>query len=80
MGQLYLTNVDFLKNGVPASVIAALVRPFIAIILDMQHTNWIALLGGRIAWLCADEGCRVCIFFFLASSLASLMSFAHRVN
>ncbi|KAF8468533.1 SPX-domain-containing protein [Russula ochroleuca] len=25
MGQLYLTNVDFLKNGVPASVIAALV-------------------------------------------------------
>ena len=63
MGQLYLTNVDFLKNGVPASVIAALVRPFIAIILDMQHTNWIALLGGRIAWLCADEGCRVCIFF-----------------
>ena len=26
MGQLYLTNVDFLKNGVPASVLAALVR------------------------------------------------------
>jgi len=25
MGQLYLTNVDFLKNGVPASVLAALV-------------------------------------------------------
>ncbi|EJD49604.1 Sodium/sulfate symporter [Auricularia subglabra TFB-10046 SS5] len=25
MGQLYLTNVDFLKNGVPASVIAAFV-------------------------------------------------------
>jgi len=25
MGQLYLTNVDFLKNGVPASIIAALV-------------------------------------------------------
>jgi hypothetical protein len=25
MGQLYLTNIDFLKNGVPASVIAALV-------------------------------------------------------
>ncbi|KAN0133328.1 sodium/sulfate symporter [Lactarius tabidus] len=25
MGQLYLTNVDFLKNGVPASVVAALV-------------------------------------------------------
>jgi phosphate transporter len=25
MGQLYLSNVDFLKNGVPASVMAALV-------------------------------------------------------
>ena len=27
MGQLYLTNIDFLKNGVPASIIATLVRP-----------------------------------------------------
>jgi phosphate transporter len=26
VGQLYLTNVDFLKNGVPASVIATMVR------------------------------------------------------
>lgn len=26
MGQLYLSNVDFLKNGVPASIIATLVR------------------------------------------------------
>lgn len=25
LGQLYLTNVDFLKNGVPASIIAAFV-------------------------------------------------------
>ena len=25
MGQLYLTNVDFLKNGVPASIVAATV-------------------------------------------------------
>lgn len=25
MGQLYLSNVDFLKNGVPASILAALV-------------------------------------------------------
>ena len=44
MGQLYLTNVDFLKNGVPASIIAALVRPFLAIIFDIQHTNPIVLL------------------------------------
>lgn len=21
------------------------------------------MLGGRVAWLCADEACRVCIFF-----------------
>lgn len=26
MGQLYLTNIDFLKNGVPASIIATMVR------------------------------------------------------
>lgn len=26
MGQPYLSNVDFLKNGVPASVVAMLVR------------------------------------------------------
>lgn len=25
MGQLYLSNIDFLKNGVPASIIAMLV-------------------------------------------------------
>lgn len=25
MGQLYLSNIDFLKSGVPASIIAALV-------------------------------------------------------
>ena len=26
LGQVYLTNVDFLKNGIPASIIATLVR------------------------------------------------------
>lgn len=26
MGQLYLSNVDFLKNGIPASIIATAVR------------------------------------------------------
>jgi phosphate transporter len=26
LGQLYLSNIDFLKNGVPASIIATLVR------------------------------------------------------
>ncbi|KAH9948583.1 Sodium/sulfate symporter [Amylocystis lapponica] len=33
MGQLYLTNIDFLKNGVPASVIAAMVVATIGFLL-----------------------------------------------
>lgn len=33
LGQLYLTNVDFLKNGVPASVIATLVVATIGFLL-----------------------------------------------
>jgi len=60
MGQLYLTNVDFLKNGVPASVIAALVcfiRPF------FENHSPHGTIGGRIAWLCADEGCWVRVIF-----------------
>ena len=28
LGELYLTNIDFLKNGVPASIIATLVSLF----------------------------------------------------
>jgi phosphate transporter len=28
LGQLYLSNVDFLKNGVPASIVAAFVSDF----------------------------------------------------
>ena len=31
MGQLYLTNIDFLKNGVPASVIATMVGSHILV-------------------------------------------------
>jgi len=33
MGQLYLTNIDFLKNGVPASIIAALVVSTVGFLL-----------------------------------------------
>lgn len=33
MGQLYLSNVDFLKNGVPASIIAALVVATVGFLL-----------------------------------------------
>lgn len=61
MGQLYLTNVDFLKNGVPASVIAALVSlsPFI----DTQNAHMfqqvVASLGYALMKLiqCVDFFC-----------------------
>jgi len=33
LGQLYLSNVDFLKNGVPASMIAALVVATVGFLL-----------------------------------------------
>ena len=29
MGKPYLTNIDFLKNGVPASIIATIVRDYL---------------------------------------------------
>ena len=29
MGQLYLSNIDFLKNGIPASIMATLVSFFV---------------------------------------------------
>ena len=38
MGQLYLTNVDFLKNGVPASIAAAGVNLF-AQLEDFTHES-----------------------------------------
>ncbi|KAH9070821.1 SPX-domain-containing protein [Lactarius deliciosus] len=40
MGQLYLTNVDFLKNGVPASIIAALVVASLGYAL-MKLVGWV---------------------------------------
>ena len=45
MGQLYLSNVDFLKNGVPASIIATMVRD--------QSSSLTALIS-------TDELCRSC--------------------
>jgi phosphate transporter len=38
MGQLYLTNVDFLKNGIPASVIAALVCVTLSLSSSIDRT------------------------------------------
>lgn len=43
LGQVYLTNVDFLKNGIPASFIAALVRVPSRVV-------------SGIIWAMADEG------------------------
>ncbi|KAI9067720.1 Sodium/sulfate symporter [Trametes sanguinea] len=40
MGQLYLSNVDFLKNGVPASVIAAMVVATVGYLL-MQAIGYV---------------------------------------
>ncbi len=34
LGELYLTNVDFLKNGVPSSIIATLVGSQFILIID----------------------------------------------
>lgn len=35
MGQLYLSNVDFLKNGVPASIIATMVSPCLSTVRQL---------------------------------------------
>ena len=57
MGQLYLSNVDFLKNGVPASVIAALV--WVTHSPSFPEHSRHGTTGGRIPWLCVDEACWV---------------------
>ncbi|CCM02295.1 uncharacterized protein FIBRA_04383 [Fibroporia radiculosa] len=44
MGQLYLSNVDFLKNGVPASVIAMLVVATLGFLL-MQAIGFVTMLS-----------------------------------
>jgi hypothetical protein len=55
MGQLYLTNVDFLKNGIPASVMAALVCVTLLSSSSVDRTLIAGTIGGRIAWVCIDE-------------------------
>jgi hypothetical protein len=61
MGQLYLTNVDFLRNGVPASVIAALVSlPHFHRYTECSPHG---TTGCRITRLCVDEAYSVRGFF-----------------
>lgn len=62
MGQLYLSNVDFLKNGVPASVMAALVP--LPSFIDIQNAHHmfqqvVASLGYALMKLiqCVDFFC-----------------------
>ena len=80
MGQLYLTNVDFLKNGVPASVIAAFVSFIQPLFRDYSPHGTI---DGRIAWLCADEAYWVRIIFlcfFLLDFLPCRSTSSHCVQ
>jgi hypothetical protein len=59
MGQLYLTNVDFLKNGVPASIMAAAVNVF-SLDAGIVLTNRVGRSYSRFR---SDESYRVCIVF-----------------
>ena len=44
MGQLYLSNIDFLKNGVPASVIATVVVATVGYLL-MKAIGYVAVVS-----------------------------------
>ena len=60
MGQLYLSNIDFLKNGVPASVIATLV----SVDRSRKECRLTLCLGCSNAGICAYEAHRVRVFLF----------------
>ena len=46
LGQLYLSNVDFLKNGVPASIVATFVST-----LEEIHVPPLDLMAPYRSWL-----------------------------
>ncbi len=66
LGELYLSNVDFLKNGVPASIIATLV----SLLFINISTLYDAFVGCVNCWLYTNEGHWV-------SARASLVFFHH---
>ena len=72
MGQLYLTNVDFLKNGVPASIVAAAVI-FFWLSMRIPLTNRVDCRHTR---LCLDDSDRVRITFWPLVSLWHLILFS----
>lgn len=61
MGQLYLSNVDFLKNGVPASIIATFVRLFLSAhgsVLLTLHASGCShgrILAHESHWVCSSQ-------------------------
>jgi len=56
LGRLYLSNVDFLKNGVPASIIATLVRG----VSCNRDVLTDVLLGSCHCWFHSHDSHRVC--------------------
>jgi uncharacterized membrane protein YczE len=58
LGELYLSNVDFLKNGVPASIIATAVSTGGVV----RPGTWVLMLclGRCHSWLRSHEGYWVC--------------------
>jgi len=59
MGELYLTNIDFLKNGVPSSIIATLVLYRLSESQGRCLTSIFVTVGRIHRWVCANEGHRV---------------------
>lgn len=76
LGELYLSNVDFLMNGVPASIIATLVSLFwfglLILGLALMALNF---QGGVNYWLRPDETGRVSLPLNSSPS-SSLLTFS----
>ncbi len=70
MGQLYLSNVDFLKNGVPASIIATFVR---SPLLALSSVPLIHYASGRChSRILAHESHRVCFAYICTEVVAHI--------
>ena len=59
LGELYLTNIDFLKNGVPASIIATLVSFVQHQIRALKNITCFLFKGRCDGWIPTDETHRV---------------------
>lgn len=63
LGQLYLSNIDFLKNGIPASIIATLVTNSSSV--SCSRSMLIHGAGRRDRWISshASNWVRIIVFF-----------------